>query len=133
MTTLVFMFSIFSGRYFDAHGTRTLLIGGSVVFIGALVGIACECTLARLGPRLTPVSTKYWHLMLSHAAVGLSASSLYSPATAVSGHWFMRKRSTAVGIVVCGSGLAGVIYPIMIKRLIEQLSESSSTDLSPAC
>jgi len=62
--------------------------------------------------------------MLSHAAVGLSASSLYSPATAVSGHWFMRKRSTAVGIVVCGSGLAGVIYPIMIKRLIELLSES---------
>ena len=44
MTTLVFAFSIFSGRYFDAHGTRTLLICGSVVFIGALVGIACECT-----------------------------------------------------------------------------------------
>ena len=75
---------------------------------------------------LTPVSKVYWHLMLSHAFVGIAGSFLYSPATAVAGHWFMRKRSTAVGIVVCGSGLAGVIYPIMMKRLIELLSESSN-------
>lgn len=63
--------------------------------------------------------------MLAHAGVGFSGSILYSPSTAVSGHWFLHKRSTAVGIVVCGSGLAGVIYPIMIKNLIELLSEFS--------
>jgi fucose permease len=59
--------------------------------------------------------------MLAHAACGLAASILYSPATAVAGHWFMRKRSTAVGIVVCGSGLGGAIYPIALKRLIDEL------------
>lgn len=43
MTFLVFFGSIFSGRYFDSHGTRNLLISGSLLFVGALVGIACEC------------------------------------------------------------------------------------------
>ena len=42
MTTFVFMFSILSGRYFDSHGARTLLISGSVIFTAAQIGIACE-------------------------------------------------------------------------------------------
>ena len=70
------------------------------------------------------VSKNYAQLMLSHLALGLSGALLYSPATAVTGHWFMRRRSTAVGVVICGSGLAGVIYPIMLKRLIDELSMS---------
>ena len=98
---------MFSGRYFDAHGARTLLYSGSVLSVASLIGIA--------------FSTKYWHFLLSHASFGLAGTLLYAPATAVPGHWFLKKRGTAVGIVVCGSGLAGVIYPIMIKRLIEQL------------
>lgn len=99
---------MFSGRYFDAHGARTLLYSGSILSIAALIGIA--------------FSTKYWHFLLSHASFGLAGTLLYAPATAVPGHWFLKKRGTAVGIVVCGSGLAGVIYPIMIKNLIEKLS-----------
>jgi MCP family monocarboxylic acid transporter-like MFS transporter 10 len=35
----------------------------------------------------------------------------------------MRRRSTAVGIVVCGSGLAGVIYPIMMNKLFTEIGE----------
>jgi hypothetical protein len=42
-TFLIFLCSTFSGRYFDSHGTRNLLISGSVLFIGSLVGIACKC------------------------------------------------------------------------------------------
>lgn len=45
MTTFVFMFSIISGRYFDSHGARTLLIMGSLIFTGAQIGIACESLL----------------------------------------------------------------------------------------
>ena len=71
---------------------------------------------------IVPVCKEYYQFMLAHAAFGLSGSILYSPATAVAGHWFMHRRSTAVGIVVCGSGLAGVIYPIALDRLTKQLS-----------
>ncbi|KAK4686394.1 hypothetical protein P7C73_g3739, partial [Tremellales sp. Uapishka_1] len=69
---------------------------------------------------------EYYQFLLAHALVGFAASLLYSPATAVAGHWFLRRRSTAVGFVVCGSGLGGVIYPIALKRLLGELSFRNS-------
>ena len=41
-TFTIFGLSIFSGRYFDSHGARGLLIVGSLFFIASLLGIACE-------------------------------------------------------------------------------------------
>lgn len=39
--------SIFSGRYFDSHGTKLLAISGSLLSVIALVSIACEYGLLR--------------------------------------------------------------------------------------
>ncbi len=43
--TLTFAFSIFGGRYFDAHGTKLLVRLGWCCSIGALIGLACELWL----------------------------------------------------------------------------------------
>lgn len=106
-TVLLFSGSIFAGRYFDSHGPRLLAITGTLLSFGSLIGVAFCKT--------------YWQFFLAHAAFGASGSCLYSPGGAVAGHWFLRKRSTAVGIVVTGSGLAGVIYPIALHKLLDQL------------
>jgi len=42
---------------------------------------------------------------------------IFTPAVAVMGHWFKRRRAYALGIVVAGSSLGGVIYPIMLQHL----------------
>ncbi|WVF72075.1 hypothetical protein IAT40_006887 [Kwoniella sp. CBS 6097] len=107
-TFLTFAGSIVSGRYFDSHGARNLIVLGTTVSVLAVVAMSfCK---------------EYYQFILAHALFGISGSLLYSPSTAVVGHWFMKRRSTAVGIVVCGSGLAGVIYPIALKRLFDELN-----------
>lgn len=118
--TLTFCGSIFSGRYFDSNGTRLLIILGYFFSIGALIGLA--------------FSTQYYQFMLAHACFGISGSILYTPATAVVGHWFLKKRGMAGGLVSTGVGLGGVVYPIMLNRLFAQwsklhVSQPQSSDL----
>ena len=48
---------------------------------------------------------------------------LYSHCTALAGHWFPSKSSTVVGIVLAGSGIGGVVQPIMLQRLFERIGE----------
>lgn len=52
---------------------------------------------------------------------GTSCFFRFTPALAVVGHWFQRRRAYAIGIVASGSALGGVIYPIMLQRLIPRI------------
>lgn len=117
-STLTFLGSVLAGRYFDAHGSRTLVLLGTLFSVSALIALAfCQ---------------EYYQFLLAHMLYGISGSLVYSPATAISGHWFLRRRSTAVGIIVCGSGLGGVIYPVMLKSLFDRQCEyfASALDLT---
>ncbi|BEI80069.1 hypothetical protein CcaverHIS002_0105980 [Cutaneotrichosporon cavernicola] len=107
-TLMVFGVSVFMGRYFDVHGARTLIISGTVLATIALIGLA--------------FSKEFYQIFLSNAAFGLAGGIVYSPATAVAGHWFLKRRAEAVGFIVAGSGLGGVMYPIMLKEMLEKLS-----------
>lgn len=41
-TFMCFAGGLFSGRYFDSHGARLLIVGGTTMAVGALVALACE-------------------------------------------------------------------------------------------
>jgi MCP family monocarboxylic acid transporter-like MFS transporter 10 len=41
--------------------------------------------------------------------------------TLVASTWFPKRRGLAVGYVACGASVAGVIYPTMLRYLIETL------------
>lgn len=52
------------------------------------------------------------------SAVGVSA--LFQPTLSTIHGWFDKKRGAAFGILATGSSIGGVIFPIMVTRLIKQ-------------
>ena len=36
-------------------------------------------------------------------------------------HWFRRKRASAIGIVLSGGAVGGIIFPIILQRLIPRI------------
>lgn len=107
-TLIEFGFAVVMGRFFDLHGARILATSGTLLAFVAVVGMA--------------FSKEYWQFLLSFIAFGFSGSFIYAPSTAVVAHWFLKKRATAVGIVVCGAGFGTIIYPIMFENLLKSLS-----------
>ena len=45
----------------------------------------------------------------------------FTPAVAIASHWFKRKRAYVIGIVTSGSAVGGIVYPIVLQRLITSL------------
>jgi MFS transporter, MCT family, aspergillic acid transporter len=96
------------GRIFDKWGPRHLILGGSVLHVFGLM--------------MASISTKYYQLILSQglcSALGLTA--IVQPCMTSIPTWFDRKRGLAYGIASTGSSIGGVIFPIMLSRLINDV------------
>lgn len=60
-----------------------------------------------------------WQLILAQGILGgISAGMAFSPAVAAIGHFFRKKRGAAMGLVVAGSSLGGVVLPIALNELL---------------
>ncbi|KAG6336860.1 hypothetical protein ID866_2218 [Astraeus odoratus] len=92
------------GRIFDTYGPSPLLTAGTVLLVSSLV--------------LTSVITQYYqYLLVQGVMFGLSVAMLfYASVSSVATH-FDEYRATAIGITTAGSGLGGVIYPLMFRSL----------------
>lgn len=68
---------------------------------------------------MASISTEYYQILLSQgvcSAIGVSL--IFQPANSVIPGWFDQKRGAAYGIMTSGSSIGGVVFPIMIQRLI---------------
>ncbi|KAK4550654.1 hypothetical protein LTR36_000233 [Oleoguttula mirabilis] len=110
-TLSTFMLSLsatFAGPLLDRGHPRLLVAsGGSLVVFGLMMTSLCH---------------EYWQLILAQGVcVGIGSGQLFIVATAILPQWFNTKRSTAMGWAGTGSGLGGVVYPIVFHRLIGQI------------
>jgi MFS family permease len=74
------------------------------------------------GLMMASISTQYYQFLLSQgvcSAIGVAA--VFQPALSCIMGWFDKKRGIAYGILATGSSLGGVIFPIMINRLIRKV------------
>ncbi|KAL2862529.1 MCT family MFS transporter [Aspergillus lucknowensis] len=97
------------GKIFDSYGPRWLMIGGSLLHVFGLM--------------MASISTEYYQIMLSQGVCSaIGVASVFQAALACIGGWFNQKRGIAYGIAATGGSVGGVIFPIMVSRLIDEIS-----------
>ena len=68
------------------------------------------------------ICKKYWQVILAQGiVVGIGAGMAFIPSVAIVGTYFSTRRSTAMGLAAAGSSIGGVIYPVVLRRLIVQI------------
>lgn len=104
----MFFFGPIVGKYYDAYGSRYILLIGTFLHVFGLM--------------MTSISTKYYQFLLAQGVVSATgASFIFYPALGDVSTWFFKRRAFALGIMASGSSLGGVIMPIMIERLIPKV------------
>ncbi|KAI1086677.1 MFS general substrate transporter [Rostrohypoxylon terebratum] len=96
------------GRLYDSYGPRYILYIGTLTYV--------------FGMMMLSLSHEYYQIILSQgivSAVGMSA--VFNCATNSVMGWFFKKRAAALGIMVSGSSLGGVVLPIMMNHLIPKI------------
>ncbi|KAL1304531.1 hypothetical protein AAFC00_003513 [Neodothiora populina] len=96
------------GPYFDLKGPRLLIFAGSICMIASML-ILGSCTA-------------YWHFMLNFGILGgMGTSLLFTPAISSLGHFFLEGRGNATGIAAAGGSLGGVVFPLMLQKLLPEV------------
>ncbi|KAH0553025.1 hypothetical protein GP486_006776 [Trichoglossum hirsutum] len=99
---------VFCGRLLDAGHLRIQLC----------VGIALQF----LGMMLTSFATRYPEILVSQGlCVGAGSSFLWLPSAVVVVQYFDSKIMLATSIAASGSPTAGVVFPILVRKLIDHV------------
>lgn len=94
------------GYIFDRVGPGKLILPGMIVAGGGLILMSRTQSLAA------------YYIAFLITAVGLSVAWLGPPMYAVS-NWFIKKRSRALAILMAGSGLGGILVPLLVELIAE--------------
>ncbi|KAF8646033.1 hypothetical protein AX16_007458 [Volvariella volvacea WC 439] len=104
---LQFFLGIPVGIAFDAGYFHYLMITGSLLYCFSLFMLS----LAQPG--------QYYQVFLAQAiGMGLGQAMTFLPAVSVLAHHFSRRRGFAIGIMLSGASIGGIVFPIMLNKLI---------------
>ncbi|KAF2457566.1 major facilitator superfamily domain-containing protein [Lineolata rhizophorae] len=96
-----------AGPMYDAGYLRIIMaVGSFLIVFGHMMLSLCE---------------EYWEVLLAQAfCIGLGPGLLVVPSVAILSTYFRKKLAFSIGIAATGSSLGGVLYPIMLSRLISE-------------
>lgn len=105
---LLFFLGTFSGRLTDAGYFRHVFAFGSFMQL--------------LGIFMASISTQYWQFILAQGiCVGIGNGCMFCPGVAIVSTYFSKKKSLAIGISASGSAVGGMIFPVMVQKLLPQI------------
>ncbi|KAF9058668.1 major facilitator superfamily domain-containing protein [Rhodocollybia butyracea] len=107
---LLFLFAGTAGAIFDCIGPRYLIPLSGVITVFSLFMLS-----------ITKPEKIYQQFLSQSVLFGLGATMSFFPSMSIMAHWFKNKLPYAVGCFVSGASLGGVIFPIMIAKLIPKI------------
>ncbi|KAJ5519643.1 hypothetical protein N7463_000096 [Penicillium fimorum] len=114
---VLFAAGLVTGRIFDNYGPKWLLVAGTCLHV--------------FGIMMTSVSTEYYQFLLAQGICSpLGASFVFSSALSCTATWFDKRRALAFGIVSSGSSLGGVVFPVLLSRLLPTIGFGWSLRIS---
>ncbi|TKA75819.1 hypothetical protein B0A49_03541 [Cryomyces minteri] len=79
--------------------------------------------LMSLGFALASLATRIWHLLLTQGLLyGIGSSMMYFPILSVAPEYFDQHRGSAMGFVLSGAGVGGLVLSPIIRLLIAKIS-----------
>lgn len=105
---------VITGPVFDQGYLRPLIALGSSLIV--------------LGMMMLSLAEKYYQILLTQSiCVGLGSGMLFTPSLAQITVLFSRRRPLALGLSMIGTGLGGIIYPIVFRHLEPQIGFAWTT------
>lgn len=101
---LQFAIGMLAGPLFDRYG--------AVIIRPAAVGYVFSVMMLSL-------CREYYQFMLCQGILmGICQGMLQLPAMAAASQWFDKRRAAALGVVIAGSSIGGVVFPILLSKLL---------------
>ncbi|CAI9628254.1 unnamed protein product [Alternaria burnsii] len=111
-------------QYYSTHQLKDHSMD-QIAWIGSLASFIQFAGGAIGGPMFDRYGAWYYQFFLAQSILmGTSVAFLQFPAFAVMGHYFDKRRAAALGIVASGSSVGGVIFPIVLSKLLNSSSLS---------
>ncbi|KAF1973027.1 MFS general substrate transporter [Bimuria novae-zelandiae CBS 107.79] len=96
------------GFLFDNHGPKYMIVAGTFFHVFGLM--------------MTSLCKEYYQFILAQGICSpLGLNCIFNAAVSSLPTWFLKKRGLAYGVTAAGSGLGGVLFPIMASHLIPQI------------
>ncbi|GAB1313394.1 hypothetical protein MFIFM68171_03604 [Madurella fahalii] len=93
-----------AGPLFDRYGVWVVR-PGAVLYVFSLM--------------LISICSAYWHFMLVQGVVtGIAMAMLQLPAIAAVSQYFDKRRAAALGVVISGSSIGGIVFPIALSKML---------------
>merc|ERR1712000_732415 len=126
---VVLLLSSFVGRLLDAGYSRFVLpTGFALVTIGMFtLSVSAE------DQGREQDSGSYINVWLTQGlTTGLGMACFFVSSSQIAATWFVKRKSFAIGVVASGASIAGLVYPFMIRELIERIGWARAVQATAA-
>lgn len=107
-TFLLFGGGLLSGKLFDDGYFHHCIAFGSLIYLFSVF------MLSLAHPH------QYYQVFLAQGiGMGIGMGLMFLPAMSVTSHYFRRRRTVAMGVVISGSSIGAVVHSIMLNNLIK--------------